>query len=1399
MEEDFPPRMCGTNGIPGEATAHPIELLSGAKRFTRSDFATADGALAIDRRFTSTSYGAVPANSIFSADLAFANWTLGYDFQLQFGENWDTEGSVVVLTPEGLALNFARNNTTGAVAPYVTYEQPIVNRDYDLAFVGTWPFTSPYDRELLLNATSTWKLTDPDGSVWTIQTFQDPDTGKYRVGRPTSVTRTSGSNLTFTYGTKGELATVTDQNGKVMTFTWATGSYYADSGALVTTPVAISSVALPDGSSISYTYESATTNPAVNLIVRLKKVEYKNASGAVLDSEAYGYDNVLFPTFVTRILDAAGVLRWKVTYDNQGRATRSEGPNGEHLASVAYSPKALAFSRTVTDALGRSTVYNYTRSSDYVFGAKLVSIEGQATAHCPSSAANMTYGPGNYLASATDEEGRQTTYIRNDRAQPTQIVEGAGTPSAVTRTITWHAAFNLPTKIVEPKLTTDYVYDTQGRLTSVTQTDTTTYTAPYATNGRTRTWTYGWSPTGQLLSVDGPLAGTGDTRSWTYNASGYLASATDEVGQVTTVTSRDWRGAPLTIVDANGVSTAMTYDIRGRVLTATVNPGASQSQYQFAYNAVGDVTKITLPRGGYLQYTYDDARRLTLVTNDRGETVTLTPNAVGEPTSSVIKTGSTITAQQTMVYDELGRLIQSIGAGAQTTNLGYDKVSNPTSLTDARGKLFTTAFDPLDRVITQTDPETHSVRYAYDAADQLTSHKDGRQLETTMIVDGFGQVIQEISPDRGVRKYWYDAAGRMTKLVDGDNEETNFTHDNAGRRTAMTFLGAVWESVTYAYDSVAGGNKGKGRLTSVTEESGSSAFTYDEQGRTILDAKVIQGVGYNVGYAYDANGKVTQITLPSGRIIAYARAIDGSVTAVTTKPSATGTVQNIATGVAYQPFGPLKSLTYGNGLALTRTHDQNYWLTGTKVSATGATRLDLTFDRNANGQLAGITDNAATGRSAAFGYYDAGRLQYGVGPWGNHSYVYDAAGNRTDFRTETGGAASYQFAVNSGTSNQATQVQDTNGAPLRNLIYRDGGDLYEDAHVGGVTHQYYYNARKRLVVVNKDGADAAYYGYDFRNQRVWRQVMTPTYSSTHYIFDQQGHLLAEHNGDTGAVIKQYIWLDDMPLAVIDKSSGTEVAYYIHTGQIGEPLVMTNASKAKVWDAYVEPFGKAQVFGTASASIDLRLPGQWAQMESGLSQNWNRDYDPTLARYIQADPIGLDGGQNLYAYVDGRPTEWIDPDGRIWTGLAGAGIGAIGGGAGNYLYQMHTNGWDNSKVDWGDVGISAGTGAIGGFLLTSGLGTSLTGVIGIGAATNVLNYALTEDCYTPQGFAWAAISGGLAGAIGGRAPNPYTFIKPSPFRQDFDLITKMTSAHNFGLNAAGAYLGSTTPPQVVSGP
>ncbi|MEJ1970024.1 MAG: hypothetical protein WDN03_15535 [Rhizomicrobium sp.] len=85
----------------------------------------------------------------------------------------------------------------------------------------------------------------------------------------------------------------------------------------------------------------------------------------------------------------------------------------------------------------------------------------------------------------------------------------------------WDTTYHVVTEIRQPGLTADYTY-TGGKITQLTQTDTTTTTVPYSTAGQTRTWTYTYASAGLLHTVDGPLAGTGDTTTYTYNADGSL-------------------------------------------------------------------------------------------------------------------------------------------------------------------------------------------------------------------------------------------------------------------------------------------------------------------------------------------------------------------------------------------------------------------------------------------------------------------------------------------------------------------------------------------------------------------------------------------------------------------------------------------------------------------------------------------------------------------------------------------------------------------------------------------------------------------------------------------------------------------------------------------------------------
>jgi YD repeat-containing protein len=80
------------------------------------------------------------------------------------------------------------------------------------------------------------------------------------------------------------------------------------------------------------------------------------------------------------------------------------------------------------------------------------------------------------------------------------------------------------------------------------------------------------------------------------------------------------------------------------------------------------------------------------------------------------------------------------------------------------------------------------------------------------------EVIQETSPDMGTTVYVRDARGLVTQQTDGRGVVTDMTYDNAGRMLTKSFPAASAENVTYTYDSIAGGNKGVGRLTSASPD-----------------------------------------------------------------------------------------------------------------------------------------------------------------------------------------------------------------------------------------------------------------------------------------------------------------------------------------------------------------------------------------------------------------------------------------------------------------------------------------------------------------------------------------------------------------------------------------------------
>jgi RHS repeat-associated protein len=107
-------------------------------------------------------------------------------------------------------------------------------------------------------------------------------------------------------------------------------------------------------------------------------------------------------------------------------------------------------------------------------------------------------------------------------------------------------------------------------------------------------------------------------------------------------------------------------------------------------------------------------------------------------------------------------------------------------------------------------------------------------------------------------------------------------------------------------------------------------------------------------------------------------------------------------------------------------------------------------------------------------------------------------------------------------------------------------------------------------------------------------------------------------------------------------------YQIDNDHLGRPELITNANKAIVWQSNNDPFGGMNPTTNTLGEFNLGLPGQYFDAESNYWYNMNRYYVPALGRYLQADPIGLAGGLNPYAYVGGNPAYWVDPLGLSGT-------------------------------------------------------------------------------------------------------------------------------------------------------
>jgi RHS repeat-associated protein len=121
-----------------------------------------------------------------------------------------------------------------------------------------------------------------------------------------------------------------------------------------------------------------------------------------------------------------------------------------------------------------------------------------------------------------------------------------------------------------------------------------------------------------------------------------------------------------------------------------------------------------------------------------------------------------------------------------------------------------------------------------------------------------------------------------------------------------------------------------------------------------------------------------------------------------------------------------------------------------------------------------------------------------------------------------------------------------------------------------------------------------------------------------------------------------------------EENGTDDYFYTrdHLGTIRE-VVASDGTTVGSRLSY-DPWGK--LTETGSVLSDFTYTGHYYDRQSGLSLAWFRGYDPNLGRWLNQDPLGVQGGLNLYGYVGNDPINFVDPTGEV-AGAAAAAAGA----------------------------------------------------------------------------------------------------------------------------------------------
>ena len=718
-----------------------------------------------------------------------------------------------------------------------------------------------------------------------------------------------------------------------------------------------------------------------------------------------------------------------------------------------------------------------------------------------------------------DGNGNTTAWTYDTtRNLETSRTDGVGTAQTTTTTTAWHPVFRLPVRISEPGRVTSYVYDGHGNLLSKTLTSA----------SLTSTSSYTYNSAGEVLTATDPR---GNRTVFAYDVWGNLARVTNALGQVTLFPSYDANGRPLTIQDPNSALTTFTYNFRGEVTSRT----EAQWVTAFAYDAAGQLRRLTRPDHSYLAYGYDAAHRLVSVTDAAGDILVYTLDAAGNPvTEQIFDANKVLTRTHSRIYDAINRVKQDTAAARLATNYSYDKNNNITNIGEPAGPSVYRTFDSLNCLIQTTTSDGGGASFSYDLNSRVAAVTDPIGLVTKYAHDGLDNVTSIASPDTGVTTTIYDVAGNIATSTDARGKTTTYTYDALNRVVEQAF--ADGSATVLQYDQ---GANGIGRLTFMSDPSGTTAWVYNSHGQVTSKQQRVGGITLTTRLVYgSATGQLVSVIYPSGATVLPSYDSAGRVSAIAYQPPGSSSSIGLLSQITYQPFGAVMSWREGNGAFYQRSFDLDGRVSALSLPA--GDNIALSYDA-----LNRILSNAETGLAAkTYAYNGFGSLGAYSSGSATQTFIYANSGDRWLFQSNISSPLSFLYNYDSASDRLLSLTGSWNEA----FTYDAAGNTLSHTSPSA-DYSFDYDARGRLAEAFV-GAIGTSYQINGLGQRVGK-----TQGQVLFAYDEAGHLTGEYDGK-GVATEETVWLGDLPVAVLAPAG----PLYVAPDNLGAPHQITNARR-----------------------------------------------------------------------------------------------------------------------------------------------------------------------------------------------------------------------------------------------